>query len=98
MKTTAAFLILCTAAVAAPIQTVTTMHDTIPLYGTQSDSPLPTFSLPAVAADKAYGDWPMGVNTNQQLIQMGTPIFGADVPASAFQSDEFGPFYANEVK
>lgn len=55
---------------------------------------LPSFALPPIAADKAYGDWPAGVNTHQQLIERGMPIFGAAVPEG---TEQFGKFYAKEV-
>jgi hypothetical protein len=51
------------------------------------------FSLPPIGADQAYADWPKGVNTNRQLIDLGTPVFGAAVPPNSQQEHEFGDFW-----
>lgn len=45
-------------------------------------------------AGKAYGDLPVGLWTQQQLIGVGTPIFGEIVPADAVQ---WGRFYAKDI-
>jgi nitrogen fixation protein len=45
------------------------------------------------AAGQPYGDLPEGVWTQQQLIELGTPIFGDSVPDHAVK---WGKFYATE--
>lgn len=51
---------------------------------------------PPITAPDAYGDFPPGVNTHAELITLGTPIFGAVMPATA---EPFGPprFFAVEA-
>jgi hypothetical protein len=56
----------------------------------------PDFALPPIDANTSYGDWPKGVNTHQQLIQLGTPLLGEVTPAAAFHAPEFGLFRAAE--
>lgn len=56
-----------------------------------------SFALPSIPATEAYGDWPAGVNTQQQLIDLGTPIYGAAVPPTATQDYGWGRFWVDDV-
>lgn len=40
-----------------------------------------------------WNDWPEGVWTQQQLIDLGTPIFGKAIPPWGYQSDLTGPSF-----
>lgn len=47
----------------------------------------------------AYGDWPAGVTSQRELIDLGTPVYGHIVPSWAFQdAEQFGPFWAAEPR
>ena len=64
-------------------------------YHYESDA---DFSVKPIVAPNFYGDWPPGVNSQRQLIELGTPIYGQQIPPTAFQnSEEFGPFWADDV-
>lgn len=57
----------------------------------------PTFALPPVDANTSYGDWPKGVNTHQQLIQLGKAVMGRVAPDDAVLEPEFGQYYVETV-
>ncbi len=53
-----------------------------------------SFALTPLTDETAYGDWPSGVYSNQQLIDLGTPIYGEVVPEHATQdAAHFGRFW-----
>jgi hypothetical protein len=52
------------------------------------------YAAPPIAADKAYNEWPKGVNTNAQLVGLGTPIYGEVMPTGAVRTGWY--WYAKE--
>ena len=53
----------------------------------------PAFEMPPITAPDFYGDFPPGIYKNSDLIALGTPIFGAAIPAGAEQLPEFPRFW-----
>lgn len=59
----------------------------------------PDFALDPIGPGEHWDDWPDGVFTHQELIELGKPIYGDAVPATAVQRADFGPLlWASELR